>query len=142
MYPSFQTHNWSDSSEHRTGLLTIVNDKSLHTHSLCFNLTADRFVPSLPSPPLFSTIMLTTDPQIQDILQLRLLHRDIFYPPSRNRHSHSDPSNKKIKDGMKGIAFSTHFHHPGLYTHLSSSLGLVVVYGAETDEVVMYLHLG
>ena len=45
---------------HRTKLLTIVNDNSLRTHSLCFCSAADKYVHSLPSPALFSTPMLTT----------------------------------------------------------------------------------
>ena len=46
-------------------------------------------------------------------------------------------SNKKIKDGMKGIPSSTSFSPPWtVYAagSLSSSLGSIVVYAVETDE--------
>ena len=54
-------------------------------------------------------------------------------------------SNKKIKDRMKGIPSSTSFSPSGtVYAAISpsSSLGSIVVYAAETNEVGIYLHSG
>ena len=61
---------------------------------------------------------------------------EIFFVHHPGTSIHILISNKKIKDGMKDIPSSTSFSPPWTVyaaVSLSSSLGSIVVYGAEMD---------
>ena len=88
------------------------------------------------SPTLFSIPILTRNHKLRICTSFDS-SIEIFSVHHSGTGIHILTSNKKIKDGMKGIPSSTTFSPPWtVYAagSLSSSLGSIVVYAVETDE--------
>ena len=92
------------------------------------------------SPTLFSIPMLTGDQKLRICTSFDS-SIEIFPVHHPGTGIYILTSNKKIKDGMKGITSPTSFSPSGtVYAAISpsSNLGSIVVYDVETDEVGIY----